>query len=289
MANGGNKVEFKYSLLDDKSELVIGYCKEIEGLDGKVYSDGDVSYHQIELEQFVFCKEFKEYLIKRKESLSRLVYICVIDNNKNPIGKFLFSVFDDIYYHKTGFPEGTVDITWRGSLEEVLSNKEIEIWNKWRISYPLKKNEWSNLSEDGRRAWLKVVKNYNINTLKCYEMQEKIFYLDGTYVTDYPSFFCALGEAINGTGGYYGFDIYSLIDCFHGGFGATVPFTLIWKNHQIAKKCLDTNSWVKEINYTRSLNDKLLDKPELEEVGDRPLFQLLIEIMGDKGITIVFE
>lgn len=289
MVNGGNKVGIKFSILDEESELVIGYCKEIEGLDGKVYFDGDLAYHKIELKQFVFCQKFKEYLVKRKESISRLVYICIIDNDTNPIGKFRFSIYDDIYYHKTGVPESASDVTWRGSLKEVLSNKEIEIWNNWRISPPLKKNEWSSLSEDERRSWLKVVKNYNINKSECNEMQEGIFHLDGTFVTDYPSFFCALGEAINGPGGYYGFDICSLIDCFYGGFGATAPFTLIWNNHQIARKFLDINSWVKEINYKRSWDDKLIDKPEFEEVGNRPLFQALIENMENEGVILVLN
>ncbi|MNJ71430.1 hypothetical protein D3C77_679730 [compost metagenome] len=50
-------------------------------------------------------------------------------------------------YHKTGFPESKTDIILRGSLKEVLAHKGLEIWNKWRISPPLIKNEWSNLSE----------------------------------------------------------------------------------------------------------------------------------------------
>ncbi|WP_033403862.1 barstar family protein [Paenibacillus fonticola] len=280
-------MDYQFSL--NRSELVIGFCKGIKGLSGEIYSEGDLSFHKIELKEFVFCKEFKEYMNKRKESINRLVHICIIDKNSSPIGKFLFSIFDDIRYHKTGFPESKTDIILRGSLKEVLAHKELEIWNMWRISQPLRKNEWSSLSEDERRAWLKVVTNYNINKSNCYETEEIIFHLDGTYVTDYPSFFCALGEAINGPGGYYGFDVCSLIDCVHGGFGATAPFTLIWKNHLVAEKCLDTNSWVRDIEYKRSLGDKLLDKPELEELGDRPLFQALVEIIKNVGVTIVFE
>ncbi|MFW5437318.1 hypothetical protein [Paenibacillus apiarius] len=42
-------------------------------------------------------------------------------------------------------------------------------------------------------------------------------------MSDYASFFCALGESINGPGGYFGFDFNSLIDCLHGGYGAVSP------------------------------------------------------------------
>ncbi|MGG0757014.1 barstar family protein [Brevibacillus laterosporus] len=74
---------------------------------GQIYSDADISYHQIELIQFAFCNNFKEHLLKSKESINRLVYICTIDKDKNPIGKYSFFIFDNLYYHKVGFPEQT--------------------------------------------------------------------------------------------------------------------------------------------------------------------------------------
>lgn len=127
---GGEIVDWKFSLHDDQSDLVIGYCKDIVGLDGQIYSDADISYHQIELIQFAFCNNFKEHLLKSKESINRLVYICTIDKNKNPIGKYSFFIFDNLYYHKVGFPENPTNIIFKGSLDDVLSNKELEIWNE---------------------------------------------------------------------------------------------------------------------------------------------------------------
>lgn len=285
-------MELNFLILDANSELDIGYCREIMGLDGEVRSDENSSFHKLELKQFVFAKQFKEYLCQHKESISRLVYICIIDKNKQTIGRYSFSIDDDIYNHKIGFHEEPTDICWSGLLDEVISDFEIQIWNQWKVSSPSKKGEWAKLSEDGRRAWLKVVKNYNFTKpLECSEKPklETTYYLDGTYVTDYPSFFCAIGEAVNGPGGYYGFDISSLIDCLHGGFGADTPFILIWKNHQIARAHLDTQSWIKEIQYKRIINDKLFEQPEFEELGDRPLFEALIEVIKDQGVFILFE
>lgn len=282
-------MEYNYLIHDDSSNLIIGYCKSIEGLDGKIFNDGDCSYHEIKLVGFVFNMEFKGYLSKTKESIGRLVYICILNKEKKSIGKFPFTIYDDTYYHKIGFPDKVTDITWRGSLWEVVSDKETEIWNQWRISYPVQKNEWSSLSKDSRRSWLKVVKNYNSNKFNYPEINENKFCLDGTYITDYSSFFCALGETINGPGGYYGFDFNSLVDCFFGGFGAKVPFTLRWKNHQVGKRYLDTNCWVEEINYKRRLENKLLDHPEFEEKGDRPLFEVLIEHIQNSGVNLLLD
>ena len=286
---GEDRVELNYSILDDSSELIIGYCKSIEGLDGNIFNDGDFFYHKIKLLGFVFNMEFKKYLIKTKESIGRLAYICILNKEKNSIGKIPFTIYDDIYYHKIGFPDKVTDITWRGSLWEVVSDKETEIWNKWRITYPVQKNEWSSLSKDSRRAWLKVVKNYNSNNSNYSEIEENSFCLDGTYITDYSSFFCALGEAMNGPGGYYGFDLNSLVDCFCGGFGAKAPFTLLWENHQVGKKYLDKNCWVEEINYKRILENKLLDYSGFEEKGDRPLFEALIENIQNNGVTVLLN
>jgi RNAse (barnase) inhibitor barstar len=50
--------------------------------------------------------------------------------------------------------------------------------------------------------------------------------LDCAEVIDKNSFFCALGEALNGPGGYYGKGLDSMHDCLLGGFGPTPPFRL---------------------------------------------------------------
>ncbi|MBP1903626.1 hypothetical protein J2Z32_000238 [Paenibacillus turicensis] len=81
-------MELNYSILDDSSELIIGYCKSIEGLDGNIFNDEDFFYHKIKLLGFVFNKEFKKYLIKTKESIGRLAYICILNKEKIRLVKF---------------------------------------------------------------------------------------------------------------------------------------------------------------------------------------------------------
>ncbi|MFE5012059.1 barstar family protein [Streptomyces sp. NPDC056696] len=55
-----------------------------------------------------------------------------------------------------------------------------------------------------------------------------MFTLDVRYIVDEDSFYCAIGEAINGPGGYFGWNLDALDDCLRGGWGATAPFTLHW-------------------------------------------------------------
>jgi hypothetical protein len=50
---------------------------------------------------------------------------------------------------------------------------------------------------------------------------------EGAHVTDITSYYCALGEAVDGPGGYFGWNLDALAVCLRGGFGATPPFTVL--------------------------------------------------------------
>ena len=61
------------------------------------------------------------------------------------------------------------------------------------------------------------------------------FDLDGSHVTDQAGLYCALGEALNGPGGYYGASVDALKDCLRGDFGPVAPFTLTWHHSATAR------------------------------------------------------
>jgi hypothetical protein len=65
-----------------------------------------------------------------------------------------------------------------------------------------------------------------------------VFELDGERVEDPAGLYCALGEAVNGPGGYFGADPDSLRDCLRGGFGAQPPFELRWTAADAARSRL---------------------------------------------------
>ena len=63
-----------------------------------------------------------------------------------------------------------------------------------------------------------------------------MYHLDGRYVTDFDAFFCAIGEAINGPGGWFGGDLFWLHEnAATGDEGATPGFRLIWHHSEVAR------------------------------------------------------
>jgi RNAse (barnase) inhibitor barstar len=130
---------------------------------------------------------------------------------------------------------------------------------------------WCELAPEDRHAWLS-------GALWSREYQRQgtsdapagqVFTLDGRHVVDRDTFLCAIGEAINGPGGYFGWNLDALVDCLTGGWGATTPFTLRW-------------------------DSSAEDRTRLAErvpVGDRELvlFDLILPIFEERGVSVILR
>ena len=88
---------------------------------------------------------------------------------------------------------------------------------------------WIALDAVGRKAWLLQARDYHFAhgfTAAQARTAHRPITLDVAPIDDLTSFFCALGEAVNGPGGYFGLTLRALEDCLIGGFGAEAPWTL---------------------------------------------------------------
>ena len=54
-----------------------------------------------------------------------------------------------------------------------------------------------------------------------------LFVLPGRVIGDLTAFLCAMGEAVNGPGGYFGQHLMGFEDCCYGGFGAARMFRVL--------------------------------------------------------------
>ncbi|MFI1702588.1 barstar family protein [Streptomyces bobili] len=79
-------------------------------------------------------------------------------------------------------------------------------------------------------------------------------------------FHCAPGEAVNGPGGYFGWNLAAVDDCLGEGFAAAPPFTLEWQHSASARARL-----VSDLG------------------GNGAFFEVLPEIFMDRGIDVLLR
>ncbi|MFD5077480.1 barstar family protein [Streptomyces sp. NPDC058371] len=112
-----------------------------------------------------------------------------------------------------------------------------EVWDLWWEGRPTEPNLWARCGAEARGFWLRTAQ-----ANRTYDGPDAppgaTHHLDGRHITDEPGFFCALGEAVNGPGGYFGQDLATLTECLRGGWGAEGRFTLVWHDAEVARTCL---------------------------------------------------
>lgn len=101
----------------------------------------------------------------------------------------------------------------------------------------IRKNIWKDFRKEELQGWLV----YALHTTRIDHVKENIsIQIDGNEFHNLDSFFCTLGEEINGAGGYFGRGIYALYDCLRGDFGVESISEITWLNHQRSKKLFKT-------------------------------------------------
>ncbi|MGC4047119.1 MAG: barstar family protein [Armatimonas sp.] len=100
--------------------------------------------------------------------------------------------------------------------------------------------------------------------------------LDGSCISDIPTFYIALGEAVNGPGGYFGGNLDALNDCLRGGFGLATPFTLEVIGLEKVRDALDAEEAWHRAQQNQS-----------EPLPDAPTyFDIVIEIFTECGVAV---
>lgn len=165
---------------------------------------------------------------------------------------------------------GLVDVTVTLWCEDALPGADVA-WDLVRAGQLDHTGTWHDLASEDRRAWLSVAlwsRGYRQRGRPDAPTGQE-FTIDGQYIVDEDSFYCAIGEAINGPGGYFGWNLDALDDCLIGGWGAATPFTLLWDSSAQARARL----------------------VERVSVGDRDvsLFDLLLEIFERRGVRVVLR
>ncbi|OOM15891.1 barstar family protein [Clostridium saccharobutylicum] len=285
-------MKYKFSFRCDYE--LVGYCMDVIGLNADtviVYNNEEC--HKVELIDFQVCEEYLEHLRESKSELGESCTIDVLDNEGISIGEYRVYVQKYIKYSGLSEMEKHNNLTLICLLNSAAVGNEIRLWDKWRCTKPNKKNEWVALSNEDRMAWLNIAMKYYISDKRvCNEPYKNIiggtYYLDGSNITTYESFFCAFGEAMNGPGGYYGFNDSNILDCLTGGFRVCSPFKLIWKNSTVALENLTKSEWQNKIRRNKELYLRIF-KDYTHSEPNHSFFSEIIEILIKHGVTIELE
>ncbi|MGH3863420.1 barstar family protein [Actinokineospora sp.] len=131
---------------------------------------------------------------------------------------------------------GLVDVTVDVVSGEPLPAGMLDILEHWRTGRPPRRNLWAGYNRELRHQWAGVALGYRSGAPD--RPPGTTYDLDGRFVTDIEGFYCAIGEAINGPGGYFGWNLDALDDCLGGKFGAQAPFRLVWHDSAVAREHL---------------------------------------------------
>ncbi|MFD7660398.1 barstar family protein, partial [Actinosynnema sp. NPDC059797] len=128
---------------------------------------------------------------------------------------------------------GLLDVTVEIGPREPLPAGVLDVLEHWRAGRPSRRNLWARHDRELRHWWAGVALGCTSGAPD--RPPGTTYELDGRFVTDVEGFYCAIGEAVNGPGGYFGWNLHALHDCLGGGFGARTPFRLVWHDSAVAR------------------------------------------------------
>jgi RNAse (barnase) inhibitor barstar len=130
-----------------------------------------------------------------------------------------------------------LDVTIASDAREPRPAGTRSILDLWFTGRPTERNLWARYDRTLGHEWAGVALAHHRFDVPD-QPAGTVFDLDGRFVTDVEGFYCAIGEAINGPGGYFGWNLDALDDCLSGKWGARVPFRLVWHDSAVAREHL---------------------------------------------------
>lgn len=116
-----------------------------------------------------------------------------------------------------------------------------EVWREWATQRPVERGEWARHPSDWHESWLHVVQTAWFDSGRNATRYETdgTAVLDGSGFTTRAGLYCALGEAVNGPGGYFGSNRDGVWDCLRTmRRDGAAPFRLVWRNFAASREAL---------------------------------------------------
>jgi RNAse (barnase) inhibitor barstar len=130
------------------------------------------------------------------------------------------------------------------------------IWRRWALDRPIEAKEWTRYPMADRGSWLHVAQNSWFRSgrgARRYRFDE-VCVIDGGEVLDGESFYCAIGEAVNGPGGYFGSNLDALADCLRGSRTGTVQLRISWPESETSKEAMGADLFFTVVDVLREFD-----------------------------------
>ncbi|MFC9945499.1 barstar family protein [Streptomyces pratensis] len=116
------------------------------------------------------------------------------------------------------------------------------------------------------------------------------YVIDGSGITGLDSFWDAIGEAVNGPGGYFGRSLDAFADCLGGGFGTPDDgsFVIEWRDHAASARALGHEETARRLEallprvHPTNRERVGLELTEARSGRGPTLFDQLVEIITDR-------
>ncbi|MFF7145615.1 barstar family protein [Streptomyces nodosus] len=266
---GGEGQKYALTSSDDDADFW-GFAREADGLFTPLPDEEEARRVHLAgcLPQGGLLKSVER--IGSRRALAGNAWFAILDADGATMGSYFVNDVTVVDVEPSARGAGLVDLTVTLWCENALPGAE-RVWDLVRTGRLNRAGMWHELAPEDRHAWLSVAL-----WSREYQRQGKpdapagqVFTLDGRHIVDRTSFYCAIGEAINGPGGYFGWNLDALRDCLRGGWGATTPFSLRWDSSAEAR--------------TRLAERVPIGDPDVS------LFDLLLEIFEERGVSVILH
>ncbi|MGW2593389.1 hypothetical protein ACWCXC_24395 [Streptomyces sp. NPDC001515] len=222
----------KYSLRFDESGAFVTAC-ELEGFFVGRYSDDDFgAWLEAENSRVTFGL-VRPTVGAPIDTLRGDIEVLVLDAEGRPMGRYPMWGAEP---ESGDMPDQLVVTAYTGVPAHVEARR---LWDRFRVSRP-QRGEWCTLLPVGsREAWLEVAGLRHVETSPEGERTAppREIVMEGGDIKDVASFFCAIGEAFRGPGGYLGQSFTELEESLEE-FLRGDPVRLMWRDISVARSSL---------------------------------------------------
>ncbi|MEW2506007.1 barstar family protein [Amycolatopsis sp. NPDC047767] len=217
-----------YRLIDERQEKILAEAEDVRGFFvSSSEGHGEVSFLNAQV---------GDDAPRRTDD----AVLLIMNNRREKIGEYFIG--------RVFFGSGET-ASWRGNkstLEFRFFGNRCEsteagaIWRRWASGVPVREGEWLNLSTSEQDSWLHVVQNswFATGHRAARYGGDDVVRLDGARLSTKAEFYCALGEAVNGPGGYFGSNLDTVADCIRSSAGAKSLIGVQWGDFASSREAL---------------------------------------------------